>query len=129
MRVLISMQVRRNARRNGKQCRAFLQEGQAARPAYTLSSQFILPYSLCVFPGTTERVCLIMGPAEAVRKVHYFIMEKIRDKPDPSPKPEDAKTNYERHRQVIEVFRFSIIIPVISTSCSSSKTWHFFSAW
>ncbi|PVD25960.1 hypothetical protein C0Q70_13626 [Pomacea canaliculata] len=52
------------------------------------------------YPGTTERVCLIMGPAEAVRKVHIFIMEKIREKPDPSPKPEDAKTNYERHRQI-----------------------------
>ncbi|XP_076442198.1 RNA-binding protein Nova-1-like isoform X3 [Babylonia areolata] len=60
------------------------------------------------YPGTTERVCLIMGPAEAVRKVHIFIMEKIRDKPDPSPKPEDAKTNYERHRQVIEV---KVLVP------------------
>lgn len=59
-----------------------------------------------------------MGPAEAVRKVHIFIMEKIREKPDPSPKPEDAKTNYERHRQVIEVFQpFFIIIPSFPTSC------------
>lgn len=52
------------------------------------------------YPGTTERVCLIMGAAEAVRKVHNFIMEKIREKPDPNPKPEVSKTNFERHRQV-----------------------------
>ncbi|XP_052275285.1 RNA-binding protein Pasilla-like isoform X15 [Dreissena polymorpha] len=52
------------------------------------------------YPGTTERVCLIMGAAEAVRKVHNFIMEKIREKPDPNPKPEVSKNNFERHRQV-----------------------------
>lgn len=52
------------------------------------------------YPGTTERVCLIMGAADAVRKVHTFIMEKIREKPDPNPKPEVQKTNFERHRQV-----------------------------
>ncbi|ESO90069.1 hypothetical protein LOTGIDRAFT_123770 [Lottia gigantea] len=52
------------------------------------------------YPGTTERVCLIMGPVEAVQKVHYFIMEKIREKPDPNPKLDDSKSNFERHRQV-----------------------------
>lgn len=41
-----------------------------------------------------------MGGADAVRKVHSFIMEKIREKPDPNPKPEVQKTNFERHRQV-----------------------------
>lgn len=70
-----------------------------------------------------------MGPAEAVRKVHIFIMEKIRDKPDPSPKPEDAKTNYERHRQVIEVFPIFHHHPCHLHLIFSSKTWHFFSAW
>jgi len=50
--------------------------------------------------GTTERVCLIMGGVEAVRRVHNFIMEKIREKPDPNPKPEETNKNFERHRQV-----------------------------
>ncbi|KAL3874716.1 hypothetical protein ACJMK2_037691 [Sinanodonta woodiana] len=52
------------------------------------------------YPGTTERVCLIMGAVDSVRKVHSFIMEKIREKPDPNPKPEESKSNFERHRQV-----------------------------
>jgi len=41
-----------------------------------------------------------MGGADSVRKVHNFIMEKIREKPDPNPKPEASKNNFERHRQV-----------------------------
>ena len=41
-----------------------------------------------------------MGSCEAVRRVHAFIMEKIREKPDPNPKPEDTNKNFERHRQV-----------------------------
>ncbi|XP_050404467.1 RNA-binding protein Pasilla isoform X1 [Patella vulgata] len=52
------------------------------------------------YPGTTERVCLIMGPVEAVQKVHNFIMDKIKEKPDPNPKLDDTKSNFERHRQV-----------------------------
>lgn len=66
-----------------------------------------------------------MGPAEAVRKVHIFIMEKIRDKPDPSPKPEDAKSNYERHRQVIEVFWRFPSSSLHFSPHASLKTWHF----
>ena len=50
--------------------------------------------------GTTERVCLIMGPVEAVRQVHNFVMEKIREKPDPNPKMDETKSTFERHRQV-----------------------------
>jgi len=64
------------------------------------------------YPGTTERICLIMGSPDAVRTVNAFIMEKIREKPESSPttptKPDDAKNNFERHRQVIEV---KILIP------------------
>ncbi|CAG5133941.1 unnamed protein product, partial [Candidula unifasciata] len=64
------------------------------------------------YPGTTERVCLIMGPPDAVRQVNNFIMEKIREKPESIPttptKPDDAKNNFERHRQVIEV---KVLIP------------------
>ncbi|XP_005106817.1 RNA-binding protein Nova-1 isoform X3 [Aplysia californica] len=64
------------------------------------------------YPGTTERICLIMGSPEAVRQVNNFIMEKIREKPESNPttptKPDDAKNNFERHRQVIEV---KILIP------------------
>lgn len=52
------------------------------------------------YPGTTERVCLITGPFEAVRKVHNFIMEKIREKPELNPKYEDYRGPFERHQQV-----------------------------
>ncbi|XP_052766154.1 RNA-binding protein Nova-1-like isoform X3 [Mya arenaria] len=62
------------------------------------------------YPGTTERVCLIMGAADSVRKVHNFIMEKIREKPDPNPKPEVSKNNFERHRQVT-VVNVKILVP------------------
>ncbi|RUS78551.1 hypothetical protein EGW08_013694 [Elysia chlorotica] len=64
------------------------------------------------YPGTTERICLIMGSPEAVRQVNKFIMDKIREKPESNPasptKPDDAKNNFERHRQVIEV---KVLIP------------------
>lgn len=52
------------------------------------------------YPATTERVCLIMGAVDAVRRIHSFIMEKIREKPDPNPKLEETNKNFERHRQV-----------------------------
>ncbi|BFZ06988.1 hypothetical protein BsWGS_10027 [Bradybaena similaris] len=56
------------------------------------------------YPGTTERICLIMGSPDAVRQVNNFIMEKIREKPESGPatptKPDDAKNNFERHRQM-----------------------------
>lgn len=52
------------------------------------------------YPATTERVCLIMGAVDAVRRIQIFIMEKIREKPDPNPKLEETNKNFERHRQV-----------------------------
>ena len=54
------------------------------------------------FSGTTERVCLISGNLDAVKQVHEFIMDKIREKPDPNPKPVEgeSKINFERHKQV-----------------------------
>ena len=70
---------------------------------------FLFHYKFFLLSGTTERICLIMGSPEAVRTVNAFIMEKIREKPESSPttptKPDDAKNNFERHRQVIEVFQ------------------------
>ena len=53
--------------------------------------------------GTTERVCLIKGTTESVMSMLSFIMEKIRDKPDPNAKPAmdfDSKTPAERDKQV-----------------------------
>ena len=41
-----------------------------------------------------------MGAVDAVRRIHTFIMEKIREKPDPNPKLEETNKNFERHRQV-----------------------------
>lgn len=55
------------------------------------------------YPGTTERVCLITGTADSVIMVHSFIMEKIREKPDPNAKPAidfDNKQPAEREKQV-----------------------------
>lgn len=62
-----------------------------------------------------------MGIPDAVRKVHNFIMEKIREKPDPNPKPEVSKNNFERHRQVT-VINVSHRFPSNSSSiCIVSK--------
>ncbi|ELT99335.1 hypothetical protein CAPTEDRAFT_173082 [Capitella teleta] len=54
------------------------------------------------YPGTSERVCLVNGTLDSVRKVIVFIMERIREKPDPNPKPceGEMKANYERHKQM-----------------------------
>lgn len=47
---------------------------------------------MCCFfsTGTSERVCLITGTLESVKKVHQFIMDTIRDKPDPNPRQGDG---------------------------------------
>lgn len=53
--------------------------------------------------GTAERVCLITGTMDAIMRVHDFIMEKIREKPDPNAKPAidfDSKQPAEREKQV-----------------------------
>ena len=58
---------------------------------------------ICIlFVGTTERVCLITGCFESVKKAHEFIIDRIREKTDPNPKPVDGdlKVNFERHKQV-----------------------------
>ena len=60
------------------------------------------------YPGTTERVGLIQGPAESVLVVMDFIAEKIIEKPDPAAKPAidfDNKIPAEREKQV------KVIIP------------------
>ena len=60
------------------------------------------------YPGTTERVGLIQGPAESVLIVMDFIAEKIIEKPDPAAKPAidfDNKIPAEREKQV------KVIIP------------------
>lgn len=55
------------------------------------------------FPGTTERVCLIIGSLPAVRQVMHYIMERVFEKPDPNPKPTgDGRLNMERHKQASE---------------------------
>lgn len=55
------------------------------------------------YPGTTERVCLITGSVEGVLRIHEFIMEKIKEKPDPTAKIAidfDHKQPAEREKQV-----------------------------
>lgn len=52
--------------------------------------------------GTSERVCLISGSLESILTVLDFIMEKIREKPDQTPKLTDIETKQaqERDKQV-----------------------------
>ncbi|XP_076306219.1 RNA-binding protein Pasilla-like isoform X4 [Tachypleus tridentatus] len=55
------------------------------------------------YPGTTERVCLITGSLEGITRIHEFITEKIREKPDPNAKIAidfDHKQPAEREKQV-----------------------------
>ncbi|XP_029427765.1 RNA-binding protein Nova-2 [Rhinatrema bivittatum] len=40
------------------------------------------------YPGTTERVCLVQGTAEALNAVHNFIAEKVREIPQSVVKPD-----------------------------------------
>lgn len=51
-----------------------------------------------------ERVCLISGPSvEGILRIHEFIMEKIKEKPDPNSKVAidfDHKLSAEREKQV-----------------------------
>ncbi|KAG8190091.1 hypothetical protein JTE90_006030 [Oedothorax gibbosus] len=55
------------------------------------------------YPGTTERVCLITGSIEGILHIHNFIMEKIKERPDPNAKMAidfDHKQPAEREKQV-----------------------------
>ncbi|GAA27863.2 RNA-binding protein Nova [Clonorchis sinensis] len=53
------------------------------------------------YPGTTERVCLIVGSMEGVMSVHNYIMDRILEKPDPNPHATcEGRLNVERHKQV-----------------------------
>ncbi|XP_055322517.1 RNA-binding protein Pasilla isoform X1 [Sitodiplosis mosellana] len=54
------------------------------------------------YPGTQERVCLITGSIESIMTVLDFIMDKIREKPDQTPKLTDIETKQaqERDKQV-----------------------------
>ena len=51
--------------------------------------------------GTTERVCLITGNVDAIITVLGFVMEKIKEKPDPNAKADyDGKNSADREKQV-----------------------------
>lgn len=53
--------------------------------------------------GTSERVCLISGSVDGVLRIHDFIMDKIKEKPDPNAKMAidfDHKQPAEREKQV-----------------------------
>ncbi|XP_076318733.1 RNA-binding protein Pasilla-like isoform X2 [Tachypleus tridentatus] len=55
------------------------------------------------YPGTTERVCLVTGNVDGIFQAHEFIMEKIKEKPDPNAKMAidfDHKQPAERDMQV-----------------------------
>jgi RNA-binding protein Nova len=67
---------------------------------FSVFAQFVFVF---VVPGTSERVCLISGSIDAIMAVLIFIMEKIKEKPDPNAKPAidfDNKTAAEREKQV-----------------------------
>lgn len=53
--------------------------------------------------GTSERVCLISGSVDGILRIHDFIMDKIKEKPDPNAKMAidfDHKQPAEREKQV-----------------------------
>lgn len=55
------------------------------------------------YPGTSERVCLISGSVDGIMRINEFIMEKIKEKPDPNAKMAidfDNKQPAEREKQV-----------------------------
>lgn len=74
---------------------AQLQKECGARVKMSKSNDF--------YPGTTERVCLITGSVEGILKIHNFIMDKIKEKPDPNARIAidfDHKQTAEREKQV-----------------------------
>ncbi|VEL25016.1 unnamed protein product [Protopolystoma xenopodis] len=53
------------------------------------------------YPGTSERVCLILGTIEAIMEVYKYISEKIYEKPDTLPRiTSEGRMPMERHKQV-----------------------------
>ncbi|KAA3679377.1 RNA-binding protein Nova [Paragonimus westermani] len=54
------------------------------------------------YPGTTERVCLIMGTIESILKVFQYISEKIYEKPELLLRTtaKGSRMPAERHKQV-----------------------------
>ena len=62
--------------------------------------------------GTSERVCLISGSVDGILRIHEFIMEKIKEKPDPNAKMAidfDHKQPAEREKQVCLIFYFLLL--------------------
>jgi hypothetical protein len=64
---------------------------------------FLIIAESFLFTGTSERVCLISGSFEGIIRIHDFIMDKIKEKPDPNAKMAidfDHKQPAEREKQV-----------------------------
>ncbi|CDS37606.1 RNA binding protein Nova 1 [Echinococcus multilocularis] len=59
------------------------------------------------YPGTLERVCLIVGTLEAVTSTHTFVMERIYEKPDTTIQSTDSRVVLERHKQT----KVKILVP------------------
>ena len=91
---------------------AQLQKEAGARVKMSKASDFY-PGESCPAPGlrrspprrtgTSERVCLISGSVDGVLRIHDFIMDKIKEKPDPNAKMAidfDHKQPAEREKQV-----------------------------
>ncbi|OQR76211.1 RNA-binding protein-like, partial [Tropilaelaps mercedesae] len=74
---------------------AALQKECGARVKISKSNDF--------YPGTSERVCLITGSVEGIMRIHNFVMDKIKEKPDPNARIAidfDHKQTAEREKQV-----------------------------
>ena len=75
---------------------------------------FLLIFSFTTgFTGTTERVCLITGNVDSIITVLTFVMEKIKEKPDPNAKTDFEGKNADREKQVSQlencwIFKISI---------------------
>lgn len=67
-------------------CPGFPRDHTVSGPPFSLAIKWGL--SLPCSTGTTERVCLVQGTAEALNAVHSFIAEKVREIPQAMTKPE-----------------------------------------
>ena len=64
------------------------------------------------YPGTNERVCLITGTIEAITTIVNFLVEKVKEKPDPNAKPAIDFDNKVFYTIVATVMTYVFLLPM-----------------
>ena len=78
----------------------------------------------CLLSGTNERVCLISGSFDGILRIHDFIMDKIKEKPDPNAKMAidfDHKQPAEREKQVSHLMIHNVYLGNKCLLCLSAS--------